>query len=94
MDLTLNDSIFVSEDVLFRELDDEAVLLNLKTGIYFGLNPLGTRIWQLIVEERSLARVLEKVLHEYDVGRSVLETDLLALGRQLCSSGLAEIARA
>jgi hypothetical protein len=38
--------------------------------------------------------VLEKVLHEYDVGRSVLETDLLALGRQLCSSGLAEIARA
>jgi hypothetical protein len=94
MDLTLNDSIVVSEDVLFRELDDEAVLLNLKTGIYFGLNPLGTRIWQLIVEERSLARVLEKVLHEYDVGRSVLETDLLALGRQLCSSGLAEIARA
>jgi hypothetical protein len=94
MDLTLNDSIVVSEDVLFRELDDEAVLLNLKTGIYFGLNPLGTRIWQLIVEERSLARVFEKVLHEYDVGRSVLETDLLALGRQLCSSGLAEIARA
>jgi len=39
MDLTLNDSIVVSEDVLFRELDDEAVLLNLKTGIYFGLNP-------------------------------------------------------
>ena len=93
MDLTLNDSIVVSEDVLFRELDDEAVLLNLKTGIYFGLNPLGTRIWRLILEERSLARVLEKMLHEYDVERAVMETDLLELGRQLCAGGLGEIAR-
>jgi hypothetical protein len=94
MDLTLNDSIVVSEDVLFRELDDEAVLLNLKTGIYFGLNPLGTRIWQLIVTERALCRVLDAMLLEYDVERSVLETDLLELSRQLCSSGLGEIVHA
>lgn len=94
MDLTLNDSIVVSEDVLFRELDDEAVLLNLKTGVYFGLNPLGTRIWQLIVTERALCRVLDAMLLEYDVERSVLETDLLELGRQLCSSGLGEIVHA
>lgn len=91
MDLTLNDSIVVSENVLFRTLDDEAVLLNLKTGVYFGLNPLGTRIWQLIVEERSLSRVMEGVLREYDVERSVVETDLLELGRRLCASGLGEI---
>jgi hypothetical protein len=91
MDLTLNDSIVVSENVLFRTLDDEAVLLNLKTGVYFGLNPLGTRIWQLIVEERSLLRVMEGVLREYDVDRSVVETDLLELGRRLCASGLGEI---
>ena len=94
MDVTLNDSIVVSEDVLFRELDDEAVLLNLKTGIYFGLNPLGTRIWQLIAAERSLSRVLEMMLLEYDVERAVLETDLLELSRQLCSSGLGEIVHA
>jgi hypothetical protein len=93
MDLTLNDSIVVSKDVLFRELDDEAVLLNLTTGIYFGLNPLGTRIWQLIVEERSLSRVLETMLHEYDVDRTVGETDLLELARQLCVNGLGEIVR-
>jgi hypothetical protein len=91
MDLTLNDSIVVSEDVLFRALDDEAVLLDLKTGVYFGLNPLGARIWQLILEKHSLARVLEVVLREYDVERSVVETDLLELGLRLCASGLGEI---
>jgi hypothetical protein len=91
MALTLSDSIVVSEDVLFRALDDEAVLLDLKTGVYFGLNPLGARIWQLIVEKHSLARVLEVVLHEYDVEPSVVETDLLDLGLRLCASGLGEI---
>ena len=91
MSLTLNDSIIIPEDVLFRELDDEAVLLNLKTGTYFGLDPVGTRIWQLIVEERSLTRVLEAMLVEYDADRAVLEHDLLELSRQLCASGLCEV---
>ena len=91
MNLTLGDSITIPQDVLFRELDDEAVLLNLKTGIYFGLNPVATRVWQLLVAEGSLAQVLEVMLAEYEVGRDVLEQDLLELTRQLCTKGLIEV---
>ena len=91
MDLTLNDSIAIPEDVLFRQLDDEAVLLNLKTGTYFGLDRIGTRAWQLIVEERSLVKVLETMLSEYEVERDVLERDLLELCRQICARGLGEV---
>ena len=40
----LQDSVQISEDAVFRELDGEAVILNLDTGIYFGLNRTGTRI--------------------------------------------------
>ena len=93
MDLTLRDSIAVANDVLFRELDGEAVLLNLKTGIYFGLNGVATRMWELIAQRGSLARVLDALADEYDVEPRVLETDLLDLGRQLCDSGLCEIVR-
>ena len=91
MDLALTDSIAIPDDVLFRQLDDEAVLLNLKTGIYFGLNPVATRMWQLIAEHASLDRVLETMVHEYDIDRGVLEGDLLELGRQLCASGLGQV---
>ena len=90
MEPTLNDVVTMSEDVLFRELDDEAVLLNLKTGIYFGLNPVGTRVWQLLAEHRVLSRVLEAVASEYDVERDVLEQDLLQLARQLYEAGLCQ----
>ena len=91
MDLSLNNSITIPDDVLFRELDGEGVLLNLKTGTYFGLNPVATRMWQLIAERRSLASVLDALLLEYTVDRAVLETDLLDLGRQLCAKGLADV---
>lgn len=94
MDLSLSNSITIPDDVLFRELDGEAVLLNLKTGTYFGLNPVATRMWQLIAEQHSLARVLETLAAEYEADRLVLENDLLELGRQLCASGLCQVASA
>jgi hypothetical protein len=91
MDLSLNDSIKIPDDVVFRELDGEAVLLNLTTGTYFSLNPVGTRMWQLIAESRSLANMLDTLLLEYEVDRAVLENDLFELCRQLCANGLGDV---
>jgi len=92
MDLSLHDTLRIRTDVVFRQLDDEAVLLDLKSGTYFGLNPVGTRIWQLLGERAALSSVLETLSGEYDVPRDELERDLLGLGRELCDRGLTEIA--
>ena len=45
---TLHSRVSVNDDVLFQELDGEGVLLNLKTGVYFGLDSVGARVWQLL----------------------------------------------
>ena len=86
--LTLRTAITIPEDVLVRELDGEAVLLNLKTGIYFGLNAEALRIWQLLAEKGSLEEILEAMCREYDADARVLERDLLDLCQQLCDRGL------
>lgn len=91
MALTLDDHLAKSDDALFRELENEAVLLNLRTGIYYGLNPVGTRAWQLLSEHSRLAGVVNVMLDEFDVERDVLERDLLALGGQLLESGLCRV---
>ncbi len=91
MALSLDDSIVASEDVLFRELEAEAVLLNLKTGIYYGLNPVGTRVWQLIAERRTLGSVLDVMFDEYEVERVLLEQDLLDISGRLCDAGLCAV---
>ena len=89
--ITLQDSIQISEDAVFRELDGEAVILNLDTGIYFGLNPTGTSIWNLIAQHSSLQKVLETMTEEYEAPPESLENDILQLVGQLCEKGLVSV---
>ena len=88
MELSLRHSITVAPDIVFREVDGEAVILNLETGLYFGLDQVGTRIWQLIHEHGSLQKVFETMRNEFDVGSDALERDLLGLMDELCVKGL------
>jgi len=90
---TLQDVITISPDVVFRDLDGEAVLLNLETGTYFGLNEVGTRMWNLLQQHSALQRVFENMQEEYEVAPEVLEQDLLRLVGQLCAQGLIRVAR-
>jgi hypothetical protein len=90
---TLQDVITISPDVVFRDLDGEAVLLNLATGTYFGLNEVGTRMWHLLHQYSALQKVLEIMQEEYEVAPEVLEEDLLQLVGQLCAQGLISVSR-
>jgi len=60
-------AIRIRKDVVFRELEGEMVLLNLATGVYFGLDPVGTRIWTLIEAHRSSDEIVETLTAEYEV---------------------------
>jgi hypothetical protein len=87
--MTNIDSFFdPSPSAVFRELDGEAVILDLESGRYFGLDAVGTRIWQLIAEQGSLRAVHAALLTEFDVSSSALESDLFAFAGELVSRGL------
>lgn len=88
MAATLRDAYAPGPDVVFRELDGEAVLLDLATGVYFGLNATGTRMWQLIEKHRLLARVVPRLAQEFDAPGTQLESDLLTFVAQLEEKGL------
>ena len=93
MPLSLDDVLTIAPDVMFRHLNDEAVLLDLKSGTYFGLNDVGARTWQLVLEHGRLSRVLEALLDEYAGAREVVERDLLELAQQLAARKLVAVAR-
>ena len=80
-----------AEIVVSRELEGEAVILNLESGVYFGLNEVGARIWALIQQYGSLRKVLETIQEEYEVAPQVLESDLLQLVEQLQARGLVNL---
>jgi hypothetical protein len=79
----LGSRIQVNADVLCQDLDGEAVLLNLKTGVYFGLDRVGTRVWQLLASHTVLAQILDVMVAEYDVPKERCAEDLIALVNEM-----------
>lgn len=78
----------ISDDVVFRELEGEAVILNLATGTYFGLDRVGTRIWQLIAEDGRVEKIVDAMLAEYQVDEGQLRRDLHEVIGRLREKGL------
>ena len=92
--MTLRDEtrITLSAEHVSAELDGEAVVLNLKDGVYFGLNPVGSRVWSLLKEApKSVAELRLAILAEYDVGYEECDRDLRSLLDALREHGLIDI---
>lgn len=88
---TLENTFILSKDALFRDLNGEAVILDVDSGTYFGLNAVGTRMWQLIEQHGRLAAVFDELCREYEVAPDKLETDLLELVSRLAEARLGEV---
>lgn len=86
--MTLSDRLEIPTEVMARQVGDETVILQLETGTYYGLDPVGARIWQLIGDGSSLAEVCGVMLEEYAVERAELESDVLDLAREMEAKGL------
>lgn len=93
MDVHISETSVVSatKDQVSCDLAGEAVILNLSSGEYFGLDPVGARVWSLLQEPTSVKAIRDILLEEYDVEPDVCESDLLALLREMAAQGLIEI---
>jgi coenzyme PQQ synthesis protein D (PqqD) len=78
----------ISDQVVFKPVGDEMVLLDFDSGMYYGLDPVGVRFWQLIEANQSLGTIIETLLGEYDVARETLEHDIDVLVAELETRGL------
>jgi len=73
------------------DLGEEAAILNMKNSVYYGLDPVGARIWQLLQQPRSIAEIRDVIASEYDVSAERAESDLRELIGKLLSEGLVEL---
>jgi Coenzyme PQQ synthesis protein D (PqqD) len=84
-------TVVVSKDQVSCDLAGEAAILNLKNGVYYGLDPVGARIWNLVQEPKTFAELRDTLLAEYEVEAPRLESDLRDLLDKLAEQGLIEV---
>jgi len=80
--------VVVASEILSNKLSDEEAILNLKNSVYYGLDPVGARIWALIQKPISVDDILNTLLQEYDVERDLCLRDIQDLLGKLASEDL------
>lgn len=88
MSFSFDRSVSVPEHVLVQDISGELVLLNLQQECYYGLNNVGTRMWQVITDAPSLESAVQTLLAEYDVAEDELRRDLADLITHLSENDL------
>lgn len=84
--------IEISEDVVWRDLGGEVVILDLATQHYFGLTGAGNEMWQLIAEHGSSARIIDDLVARYDdVDPGKVQSDFEKLVRELADRGMVRL---
>jgi Coenzyme PQQ synthesis protein D (PqqD) len=89
--LSASSTVVAISDQVSSDLVGEAVILSLRSGIYYGLNEVGASIWNLIQQPKTIKEIHEALLQEYDVEASQCEQDILTLLTELSEVGLIEV---
>jgi len=89
--ITTSSIVVAAKDQVSSDLAGEVVLLSLQTGMYYGLDRVGARVWELMREPTSVGDLRDAIVREYDVDSERCERDVLDLLRKLAEAGLVEV---
>jgi len=91
--LSVHSIVIAASEQVSCPLGDESAILNLKNTVYYGLNPVGARVWSLLQRPRRISELRDALLEEYEVDADSCERDLLELLQKLRTEGLIELVK-
>jgi hypothetical protein len=89
--ISLHTIVVAAPEQVSCPLGEESAILNLKNSVYYGMNPVGARVWDLLKQPTSVTELRNVLLEEYEVDEVRCGDDLLALLETMRSEGLIEI---
>jgi hypothetical protein len=89
--LSLHSIVIAAPEQVSCPLGDESAILNLKNTVYYGLDPVGARVWNLLQQPRSVRELRDALLEEYEVEAVRCERDLLELLEKMRGEGLIQV---
>jgi Coenzyme PQQ synthesis protein D (PqqD) len=89
--LSVHSIIVATQEQVSCRLGDESAILNLENSFYYGLNPVGARVWNLLQQPRSVRELCDILLEEFEVEADRCERDLLDLLEKMRSEGLIDV---
>jgi hypothetical protein len=89
--VSVNSTVVAAETQVSSDLGEEVAILDFKAGVYYGLDDVGARVWQLVQEPKKVREIRNVLLEEYEIEPDRCEHDLIELLRSLAGEELIEI---
>jgi hypothetical protein len=89
--ISMDSVVYQIEDIVASDIDDEKVMMSVEKGEYFGLDPIGSRVWELIEKPVKVTGLIDALLLLYDVDREICERDVLAFLEELQKDGILQV---
>jgi hypothetical protein len=89
--VSVDSTVVASEGQVSSDFGEEVAILDFKAGVYYGLDDVGARVWQLVQEPNEVREIRNALVEEYEVEPDRCERDLIALLRKLVGEELIEI---
>lgn len=88
--LSMDSIVVVAPSQISSDLVGQQIILNIQSGVYYGLDRVGARIWNFLQQPRRVSEIRDMLIAGYDVDQERAEQDLIALLRKLTDAGLVE----
>ena len=89
--ITIDSIVVVADEMVSCDLEGEPAILDLKDGKYYGLDPVGAKIWNLIQKPIVLKEIIKIILDEYDVDKDQCTNDIFELTEELLDNRLVKV---
>ena len=80
-----------TQKIVSSDLDGDTVMMSIDRGNYYGIDPIGSRIWELLAKPLAISVLLDTLTQEFDVNRDQCEQDTLRFLNELAAEKLLEI---
>jgi Coenzyme PQQ synthesis protein D (PqqD) len=90
-ELSERSTVVAVKDQVSSDLGGEVAILDLASGVYYGLDTVGARVWELVQEPIEVNQIQETINEEYDADRAHVERDVLTFLQRLADEGLVEV---
>lgn len=80
-----------NENIIASDIDDEKVMMSIEKGYYYGLDSVGSRVWDLIDKSMKVSDLVDELMMKYDVERETCEEDVMAFLGELLEAGIVRV---
>lgn len=89
--ITIKNIVAQATDLVMSEVDDEIMLMSVDSGKYYGMDEIGSRIWQLIRQPIAISSLCDLLAEEFEVDDLTCQRDVLTFLNELSGEGLIKI---